>query len=163
MTNAAQTHETLAIERIYPNCRAHVWSAWAVFEKKKAWFGEGLIELDFRPGGSERSAFVTEMGTHTNETRYFEIKDQERIVFAYSMALNGRVHTVSLTTVVFTDLNGGTRLTYTEQMCVIPPSDGAKGRQHGWIALLDAMENYLAEDTRRVSAEKRTASSAIPS
>lgn len=148
MTTAAQQHETFTIERTYPNCREHVWSAWAVAEKKRAWFGDGLVASDFRVGGTEKNEFVNEMGRNTNQTRYFEIKDQERIVFAYSMALNGRVHTVSLTTIVFADENGGTRLTYTEQMCVIPPSDGAAGRTHGWNALLEALGNYLAEDTR---------------
>jgi uncharacterized protein YndB with AHSA1/START domain len=148
MTDAAQQHETISIERIYSNCLDHVWSAWASFEKKKAWFGDGLIEFDFKPGGSERGVFVDEMGTHTNETRYFEIKPGERIVFAYSMAMNGRVHSVSLATVIFEDHNGGTRLNYTEQMCVIPPSDGAEGRKHGWGALLQSLEDFLADDVR---------------
>ena len=69
-------------------------------------------------------------------------------MFAYSMALNGRIHTVSLATVVFAEADGGTRLTYTEQMCVIPPSDGLEGREHGWNALLTALEAYLVADTR---------------
>ena len=148
MAEAAQQHETFTIERVYPNCREHVWAAWSVAEKKKAWFGDGFLESDFRVGGTERHEFANDMGTHTNETRYFEIKDQERIVFAYSMAMNGTVHSVSLTTIVLADEGGGTRLTYTEQMCVIPPSDSAEGRTHGWNALLNSLEAYLAEDTR---------------
>ncbi len=52
---------------------------------------------------------------------------------------------MSLTTITFTDEKGGTRLDYTEQMCVIPPSDGHKGREHGWNVLLDALGAYLAE------------------
>lgn len=146
MTQPAQEHQTITLERLYANCLDHVWSAWAIFEKKKAWFGEGLKESDFQTGGTERGSFVSDMGLHTNEARYFEIEDRKRIVFAYSMALNGRVHSVSLATVVFADQNGGTRLIYTEQMCVIPPSDGAQGRQHGWDALLGALEGYLAQD-----------------
>jgi uncharacterized protein YndB with AHSA1/START domain len=149
MTDAAQQHETISIERIYSNCRDHVWLAWASFDKKKAWFGAGLTEFDFTPGGAERGSFVNEMGTHINETRYFEIKQGERIVFAYSMAMNGRVHTVSLATVVFEDHNGGTRLSYTEQMCVIPPSDGPEGRKNGWGALLQSLEDFLANDVRQ--------------
>lgn len=148
MTKSAQEHETISIERIYPNCIDHVWSAWALIDRKKAWFGDGIKELDFRPGGAERSSVITDLGMHTNDSRYFEIKERERIVFAYSMAVDGRVHTVSLATVVFSDQDGGTRLTYTEQMCVIPPSDGAAGRKHGWTALLETLGEYLAEDTR---------------
>jgi len=148
VTKPEQEHRLITIERVFPNCVDHVWAAWAIPEKKKAWFGEGLVELDFRTGGAERSTFVTDMGTHTNETRYFEIKERKRIVFAYSMAVNGRIHTVSLATALFSELGGGTKLTYVEQLCVIPPSDGAEGREHGWHALLDGLESYLAEDTR---------------
>jgi len=147
MTTQAQHHERFTIERVYPNCREHVWAAWAVTEKKAAWFGNGSFEMDFRPGGFERGSFSNEMGEHTNETRFFEICEGERIVLAYSMAMNGRVHTVSLATILFTDENGGTRLRYTEQMCIIPPSDGVEGRQAGWRALLDSLDRYLAGDT----------------
>lgn len=148
MTNPKQVHETIVIERILPNCRDHVWSAWASIDKKKAWFGGGITKLEFWPGGTEHLTHDSDMGTHTNETRYFEIEDRERIVFAYSMALNGRVHTVSLATIVLADHDGGTLLTYTEQMCVIPPSDGAEGRKHGWGVLLKRLEDFLATDTR---------------
>lgn len=147
MTNAGQSHETFTIDRIYPNCLDHVWACWAAADKKRAWFGDGLQEMDFRPGGIERGAFQDTMGEHQNETRYFEISDRNRIVLAYSMALNGRVHTVSLATIVFADHDGGTRMTYTEQMCVIPPSDGVDGRRHGWDALLTGLESYLSADT----------------
>lgn len=142
-----QDHVTFTIERIYPNCRAHVWSAWAMREKKAAWLGDRALALEFRAGGFERSVFKDQMGEHVNEARYFEILEQQRIVMAYSMSLNGRVHTVSLSTIVFADEGGGTRLTYTEQMCVLPPSDGAEGRRHGWTHLLGRIATYLAEDT----------------
>ncbi len=154
VTNAAKTapaqdQATFTLERIYPNCRAHVWSAWAVREKKAAWLGNRDLALDFRPGGSERGVFKDQMGEHLNEGRYFEVLDQQRIVMAYAMALNGRVHTVSLATILFADEGGGTRLTYTEQMCVIPPSDGAEGRRHGWTHLLEGLGKHLTEDTPR--------------
>jgi uncharacterized protein YndB with AHSA1/START domain len=140
--------DSFTLERVYPNCLAHVWSAWSTPEKKSAWFGGRAIDMDFRPGGSERSSFSNEMGEHANETRYFEIRDESLIVMAYSMAMNGRVHTVSLVTIAFADEGGGTRLRYTEQMCVLPPSDGAAGRAHGWGALLDTLGTYLEADTR---------------
>ena len=103
--------------------------------------------MDFRTGGTERSSFRDAMGEHANEARYFEIKDGERIVLAYSMAMNGRVHTVSLVTITLAEEGGGTRLHYTEQMCVLPPSDGAAGREHGWRMLLQSLERSLATDT----------------
>ena len=142
-----QQFDSFTIERVYPNCREDVWAAWSVPEKKAKWFGTRALDMDFRPGGGERSSFSNDMGEHTNDTRYFEIREQELIVLGYSMAMNGRVHTVSLATITFADEGGGTRLRYTEQMCVLPPSDGASGRTHGWDWLLDGLGRYLAEDT----------------
>jgi uncharacterized protein YndB with AHSA1/START domain len=148
MTAIDQHHRDFVIERIYPSCTAHVWATWSIREKKAAWMRSPGLEMDFRPGGFERNRSRSDRGEHVNETRYFEIKEGERIVLAYSMAVNGRVHTVSLATFTFADENGGTRLKYTEQMWVIPPSDGVEGRKHGWGALLDGLAEYLIKDTR---------------
>lgn len=147
MTDQAQFSDSFSIERVYPNCREHVWAAWADFGKKSAWLGNGLTKMDFRVGGTERGRFSNAMGEHTKEAVYFEIKNRERIIYAYSMAVNGTIHTVSLATILFQDEGGGTRLIYSEQMCIIPPSDGAEGRRHGWGALLDGLETHLARDT----------------
>jgi uncharacterized protein YndB with AHSA1/START domain len=143
---AAQHHDSFTIERTYEKCRDHVWSAWASQEKKNRWMGGGITRMEFAPGGVETLISRDAMGEHVNETRYFEIADKTRIVMAYSMALNGRVHSVSLATVTFADEGGGTRLTFTEQICVIPPSDGAPGRKHGWTALLDRVDDVLSAD-----------------
>lgn len=148
MGEQSQHHREFTLERLYPNCKEHVWAAWSIREKKAAWLGSEGLEMDFSVGGVERSGFSNAMGEHTSQGRYFEIKEGERIVLAYSMAVNGRVHTVSLATILFADENGGTRLTYTEQMCVIPPSDGVEGREHGWSALLDGLAGFLASDIR---------------
>lgn len=146
MNDASIAQETFTIERIYPNCREHVWSAWSTPGKKAAWFGSSEHSMDFRVGGSERAAHRDTLGEHVNETRYFEIVEGERIVMAYSMALNGRVHTVSLATILLADHGGGTRLIYIEQMCVLPPSDGVAGRRHGWGELLARLEGFLVTD-----------------
>ena len=143
MKNEAQYHEAFTIERVYPRPRAAVWAAWSTREQKAKWMGSSDLAMDFRQGGSERSTFREAMGEHVNEGRYFEIDEERRIVLAYSMALNGRVHTVSLATIVFLDEKSGTRLRYMEQMCIIPPSDGVEGRTHGWGILLDALGAQL--------------------
>ncbi|WP_417307888.1 SRPBCC domain-containing protein [Devosia sp.] len=143
MTPDSQTSDSFTIEKVYPHPRDTVWAAWAVLERKKAWFGDGLEQFDFRVGGRDRGVFSDKMGEHVNETAYFEISDRERIVYAYSMAMNGRVHTVSLVTVLFEDVEAGTRLRQIEQMWIMPPSDGVAGRRHGWQALLDNLGSYL--------------------
>jgi uncharacterized protein YndB with AHSA1/START domain len=53
VTAPAQAHATFTVERLYPNCRAHVWAAWSVREKKAAWMGNRDLALDFRVGGSD--------------------------------------------------------------------------------------------------------------
>ena len=85
MTRPSTVHDSFTIERVYPNCREHVWSAWSTPSKKAKWFGGGDHSMEFRVGGDERAAFRDEMGEHVNETRYFEIVEGGRIVLAYSM------------------------------------------------------------------------------
>lgn len=145
--SATISHDSFTIERVYPNCLAHVWAYWSVREKKASWLGDTSLVMDFRPGGEELSSFRDGRGDHVNQGRYFEINDQKRIVLAYSMAVNGRVHTVSLATVSFLEEGGGTRVRYSEQMCIIPPSDGVEGRRRGWKALLGELDEYLQADT----------------
>ena len=78
--------------------------------------GHSANTLDFRVGGREAGIFSLAegpgAGEHANHTTYLDIADGERIVFAYTMALNGRIHSASLVTVTFEDLGGATRLTY---------------------------------------------------
>lgn len=143
MQAEAQLHDSFTLERLYPQRKSEVWAAWSIREKKAAWLGDPALEMDFRPGGSEHASFRDAKGEHVNSARYFEINEGQRIVLAYSMALNGRVHSVSLATITFASSGKGTRLSYTEQMCVIPPSDGVQGRRHGWGLLLDGLAEAL--------------------
>jgi uncharacterized protein YndB with AHSA1/START domain len=145
-------HEGFRLERIYPRCLAHVWSAWTDPARKWAWFGaDGPMPadyvLDFRPGGVERARFTSPMGEHENRTTYLDIADQRHIAFAYAMALNGRVHSASVATVEFFDHGGGTRLVFTESIATIGPSDGKAGREHGWAELLAALDRRLTAET----------------
>lgn len=151
------THESFTLVRTIRACREHVFAAWAKPELKRRWFvdsdGPGWTErdytLDFRVGGRETGRFVLNegpgAGEHTNVTHYLDIVDNEHIVYAYTMALDGRIHSASLATVTLEDENGGTKLTYTEQGAFLGVSDGAEGRKHGWQSLLAALERTLDE------------------
>jgi uncharacterized protein YndB with AHSA1/START domain len=143
MEDSRASHESFSIVRMYPAERTEVWAAWSVRDKKAAWLHCANLKLDFRVGGTERASYTEGRDKHVNETRYFEIAELERIVLAYSMARNTRVHTVSLATITFADAEVGTCLTYTEQMSIFPPSDGRSGRQHGWNLLLDSLGEFL--------------------
>lgn len=149
------THDSFTLERQIAASAATVFDCWADPVKKKHWFvesdGPGWDEreytLDFRVGGTETGRFVLTdgpgAGEHRNTTYFLEIETDQRIVFAYTMALNGRIHSASLATVTFEPNEGGTRLVYTEQITTIGQSDGAAGRSHGWTHLLNSLEAAL--------------------
>ena len=108
--------------------------------------------MDFRVGGREHGRFVLlaktpAEGEHVNETVFLDIAEGQRIVFAYTMALNGRIHSASLATVRFTEAGAGTRVSYTEQGAFYDKGDGVNGRKAGWTSILDALARQLKTET----------------
>ena len=106
---------------------AQAFRAFADPELKQRWFGvpegwtDGNWELDFRVGGSEVSVGRDPRGTlHEFRSRYHDIVDGERIVFAYDLLLDGRLISVSLTTVEVRPDGGGTRATSSSSTSSIP-------------------------------------------
>jgi uncharacterized protein YndB with AHSA1/START domain len=135
---------------------AQVYAAWATTEAKATWFGcdpncETLdYSLDFRPGGREQGSFRFGGGSvHTNETVYLDIVPDQRIVFAYTIALDGVRISASLTTVEIEPKGKRTRLLLTEQAAFLDGYDKPEMRQSGWGSLLDALGARLT----RASAE----------
>ncbi|SHG86499.1 SRPBCC family protein [Marivita hallyeonensis] len=153
-------HDSFSLTREIAACRDHVWAAWADPTLKRAWFVDHdgpewktvHYNSDFRVGGWERGGWKMEAtdhtpmaGEHSNETVYLEIEDRARIIYAYTMAMNGKIHSASLATVTFEDAGGGTRLTYTEQITQLDGSDGLESRKNGWNWLMDMMDKVLKE------------------
>jgi uncharacterized protein YndB with AHSA1/START domain len=148
-------HTTFRIERTYPVSPARVFAAFAEPATKRRWFagGEGAevvaFTADFRVGGREetRSRFrgglpppAPAAGTEIrNDTTYQDIVPDERIVFAYTMSMAGRVFSASLATVEIAPEGGGTRLVFTEQAAFFEGADGPAMREQGWGALLDSL------------------------
>jgi uncharacterized protein YndB with AHSA1/START domain len=152
-------HETFTLTRDLAARPAQVLACWADAETKRAWFvdsdGPGwetqVHALDFRVGGSETGRFELKTGpgagVHENATTFLAIVPDRRIDFAYTMAMNGRVHSASLATVTFEATGGGTRLTYTETLAEIGESDGVTGRSAGWEGLLGHLETCLTRES----------------
>lgn len=149
------THESYTIERRYRAAPAKVFAAFAEPAVKRRWFLDeataiGEMEIDFRVGGREVSTFranppgLAAMEIR-NDTVYFDILPERRIVFAYSMANHGVPFSASLATIVLEELDGGTRLNYTEQAAFFEGSDGARMRKDGWTALLERLAAELGE------------------
>lgn len=153
------THASFVIERHYSASPPRVYAAWSDPEAKRAWFVEGegwdiqSFDIDFREGGSEKSVYGFRRGEEvfgektafSNETVFNEIVENERIVFTYSMARNGRRFSVSLATVEIKPADKGSRLIFTEHGAFFEGGDNVTMREQGWQELLGKLDTFLAK------------------
>lgn len=146
-------HDSFAIERTYPASPARVFAAWATIEAKSHWFGseEGLEPvgehtLDFRPGGREQFSAKVQGSLFDFDSTYYDIVDEQRIVWAYDMKMDGRRISVSIGTVELFPAPGGTRLVLTEQGAYLDGLDTNEQREEGTRQFLDNLGTYLAEN-----------------
>jgi len=145
-------HATFTIERDYPVQPARVFGAWAVPEAKTQWFAchdDWRFEnhqLDFRAGGSERlDTYPSDNGeVHAYRAHYYDVIENERIVYAYEMYLGEKRMSVSLATVLFESHAGGTRMTFTEQLVMFDDRWDAAGRELGTGEAFENLGRELA-------------------
>ena len=146
------THADFTIERRYPYTPRQTFSAFAEPELRRQWFAnpggwdDAEWALDFRVGGRE----LNRGGGREFRSRFHDIVADERIVFAYDLWHDGRLISVSLTTVEFEAAEGeGTRLRFTEQGVFFDGEIAAAQREHGTGKLLDALDRFLAGEPVR--------------
>ena len=145
------THADFTIERRYPYSPRETFSAFAERELRRQWFAnpggwdDAEWELDFRVGGSE----VNRGGGRAFHSRFHDIVADERIVFAYDLWHDGRLISVSLTTVEFRAEGEGTHLRFTEQGVFFDGEIAAAQREHGTGKLLAALDRFLAGEPVR--------------
>jgi len=143
-------HETFVLERTFDVPVARTFRAWADPRRKARWFASSVdaldagYALDFRVGGRE----VTRGGppggpVYTYEAVFRDIVPDERIVYTYEMAADGERISVSVATVQFMGVDGGTRLVLTEQGVFLDGLDTAAQREEGTRSLLDALAIVL--------------------
>ncbi len=150
-------HGSFTIQRRYASTVAKVWNAFSDQEVKRRWFAEGegfeVIEygLDFRVGGREHARFnalnaPVELGVISNETRYFDIRELQRIVMAYSMSNDETPFSTSLVTITFEPDGDGTVLRFVESAAFFEAADGVRMREMGTRSLLEALAKELGEE-----------------
>jgi uncharacterized protein YndB with AHSA1/START domain len=141
------------IERRFNQSPAQTFQAFADPDLRRRWFRlpdswtDTEWSLDFRVGGSELNAGRDNRGTHhLFRSRFHDIVDSDRIVFANDMLLDSRLTSVSLTTVELRpDDGGGTHMFFTEHCAFLDDLEDPAEREHGTGLLLDGLEAVLAE------------------
>jgi uncharacterized protein YndB with AHSA1/START domain len=145
-------HDTFTLERDYPASRKHVFHAFADLATKRRWFAApddwepvGEHTLEFRVGGREHESGRQPDGgpTHTFDAVYHDIVDDERIVYSYTMTLDGEPISVSLTTIELEPRGSGSRLRLTEHGAYFEGADSPAVRKEGTSELLDALGRFL--------------------
>jgi uncharacterized protein YndB with AHSA1/START domain len=145
-------HASFHLERTYDASPARVWRALTDPAAKAEWFGVAsdqveIIEraMDVRPGGRERlkGRFGGRV-VSSFAASYYDVVDQERLVYCYEMHLDDRKISVSLATLQLQAVGKRTRLMVTEQGAFLDGYDDAGARERGTGELLDALGRSLA-------------------
>jgi len=132
-------HGTFVVERIYAAPPERVYQAWADPVAKAKWFSKADI-FDFRVGGREYSSGGPPGGPNfIFNASYHELIPEQRIVYTYTLDSGDARMSVSITTVELIEVEGGTKLIFTEQGAFFDGHDTPEIREHGTNALLDML------------------------
>ena len=141
------------IERRFRQTPEQTFRAFADPDLRQRWFRvpdswtDPEWSLDFRVGGGELNAGRDHGGAHHRfRSRFHDIVAGERIVFACDMLLDGRLTSVSLTTVELRPDGEGTHLVFTEHGAFLDRREDPAEREHGTGLLLDGLEALLADE-----------------
>jgi len=150
------THADFTIERRFGCTPRETFSGFADARLKRQWFAvpadwtDAEWALDFRAGGGEVNRGGSPNGIYNAfESRFHDIVDNERIVFAYDLLQDHRLISVSLTTIEFFPDGDGTRLLFTEQGAFFDELDSPAAREHGTGKQLEALRRLLAGEPVR--------------
>ncbi|MGH8080576.1 MAG: SRPBCC domain-containing protein [Lysobacter sp.] len=162
MTARSAHHTEFTIEREFAVAPRKVFRAWADPQAKHAWTlcepGMTMVDhrMDFRPGGEEFILTRGPDGTlHRFLGRYYDIVENERIVYAFSIDVDEVRFSVSLATVEFhahgsgSGSGSGSRMVFTEQLAFLDGMQQREERIEGTQAGFDHLALYLHESPQR--------------
>ncbi len=149
------THASFTITRRWNASPARVFAAFADETQKDKWFsGDGAwtkVErsFDFREGGIEtltgkwKSGVVTRFDCVYRDIVPPAAGDAGRIIYSYTMFVDGRKISVSQAAIELHADGDGTKFVLTEYGDYLDGYEDAGSREHGTNALMDALEKSL--------------------
>ncbi|HEY1353347.1 MAG TPA: SRPBCC domain-containing protein [Ktedonobacteraceae bacterium] len=158
MTEHPVIHNTFVIKRTFPAPVSRVFTAFTTREARDAWGDTGDLdatepdadsgdsEFDFRVGGHERFSVGMQGTSFRYDATYYDIVPEQRIIYCYEMYADGVRSSVSIATIEFVTVDGGTALMWTEQGAYLNGIDGAEApylRRGGTSEMLDGLAKYL--------------------
>ncbi|MGI6856509.1 SRPBCC family protein [Mesorhizobium sp. 1B3] len=151
---------TIVMERIYEAPPGRVFAAWSDQQALLRWGSPGedwdmtYQSFDFREGGGDICRFGPKGGAvYVNETRYFDIVPDQRIVSAGTMTTGDRRLFAGLLTIEFHPSGNGCRMVLTEQGVFLDGHDYPENHEGGWNQMLDQLGEEL--ERNRSAAELR--------
>jgi len=153
MIGRSVVHDTFTIERTYLATPSRVFAAFASIEARSGWGdigdmeeaeGEAAIaEFDFRVGGRDRWGFKMHGTTYRIDSRYYDIVEDQRIIYAYELYANDARTSVSVATIEFAKKGDGTALSWTEQGAYLDGIEDPVLRSEGTRIMVDNLTGYL--------------------
>ena len=150
VTAGPPAHGQFTLTRLLRASPARVFAAFADPAAKAKWFpgnpafSQTERSMDVRPGGRERLKGGWPQGLVTCfDAVYFDVVENERLVYAYEMHLDARKISVSLATLTIAPEGEGARLTVTEQGVFLNGYVDGGARETGTAGLLDGLARWL--------------------
>ena len=139
----------LTLSRRYSVAPDKVWGAWTDPQAVRQWWGPGgqdpvsVAELDVRAGGRLRIVFGGPDGkAHECQGIYREVVPNRKLVFTWSWP-NSTPERVSLVTILFKQVAGGTELVFVHEQFF---DEAARdGHRRGWSESFAKLEVFLQE------------------
>jgi len=113
--------------------------------RQNHFFNRLLVEHDFRVGGINKLTFGPQgQIPYTEDCRYEDIVENQRIVYSMTIDSGAERLTASLVTIEFSGAGEATDLVATDQIAILSGGDSAAERERGWGETLGRLTLVLA-------------------
>ena len=148
MTTRSIAHGSFTVKRSYPHPVAKVFRAWSDPAIKRQWYGgpdqdDSRRVFEFKVGGRENNFGKVGPQRFALESVYYDIVENNRIVYAYDVKIDDAVTSVSVATVEFRAAGNGTELVMTEHGAFLDGLDSPDERIGGTEWVLDELGKVL--------------------